>query len=203
MKLKSGKNLNARGFTLVEVLAAVMILSIGLIGSLKLIGYNLHNISFSEDRIIASGLVEDGLERLRNARDTNWLKETANWSDGIEGTGQERYIKIFCGNNAITDMSNPDPSGSTERALIDDCVVDGNCKIYAYANGPIKCYGNDFGASYPPLNSYTRGNFNNFYRLVHLEKINNDSISVAVTVRWSEGAQNKYLTAEEVLYNWQ
>lgn len=203
MKFKNRKNLNKNGFTIIEVMAAVMVLSVGIIGGLTLITYNLKNISSGGKRIIATGLVEDGLERVRNVRDTNWLKEN-DWDESIQGIGQEKYVKIFCGNNEVVDMSTPDPAGSTEKALIDDCVADGNCAVYVYAKDAKKCYGNDFGASYPLVSGYTRGVFSQFYRLIHVENIPGvEAIKITVIVRWAESGQNKYLSAEEVLYNWQ
>lgn len=207
MKIINNKQLYASGFTIIEVMSAVTVLSIGLIGSLTLINYNLRNISFSEKKIFAAGLAEDGIERIRNARDTNWLqgKNQSNnganaWDAGISGRSGEEFIKVFCGGGAISGINNPIPSGASEKELIDDCAAAGNCGVYDYSSGLHKCYGDNFGAS---KNGYAQGGFAGFYRLIHITQINAYSNKISVIARWTEGAQNKYLTVEEVLYNWQ
>ncbi|MBU4338645.1 prepilin-type N-terminal cleavage/methylation domain-containing protein, partial [Patescibacteria group bacterium] len=76
MRIKNKKNLELKfsdGFTLIEVMAAVAVLSIGLIGGLTVITKNLSIISGGEDRIIAANLAAEGIELVRNVRDTNWL----------------------------------------------------------------------------------------------------------------------------------
>ncbi|MDP3057828.1 MAG: hypothetical protein Q8N37_04940, partial [bacterium] len=176
----------------VEVMAAVTILSIGLIGSLNLINYNLRNISFQKNKIVAAGLVEDGMERVRNVRDTNWLKGELDWKHNIEGDiPPNKTITFFCANTAISGKVMPPPLN------IDDCGS--KCQIYVYtkiADGS-KCYSDNFGnqAGYGYVTT-------DFYRLVALNEKSNDSVEVKVAVKWSEGGQDKYLTATEILYNW-
>lgn len=208
MIIRNNKQLHTSGFTLVEVMAAVTILSIGLIGSLNLINYNLRNISFQKNKIIASGLVEDGMERVRNIRDTNWLNEKNEeegvdaWDKDISGKGaiDEGYIRFFCGDNSLYKEVNPKPDGANENSIIDDCADSLNkCKLYIYSNGPLKCYGDDFGSL---KNGYTGVQYIGFYRLIHITELTANSNKVSVTVRWVEGGQNKYLTATEILYNW-
>ncbi len=205
IKLKNKKNLELKfssGFTLIEVMTAVTVLSIGLVGSLTVISSNLRNISFVENRIIAAGLANDGIERVRNIRDTNWLEEDT-WDDHIKGSGNEEFVKIFCGDNEIHDISpKPDPHGSppdTEEEFLDECVDNNDCGLYAYIKSSLKCYGDDFGNLH---DGYSGAQYSGFYRLIHVSKIDSDSNKVSVTVRWNEGGQNKYLTVEEIFYNW-
>jgi prepilin-type N-terminal cleavage/methylation domain-containing protein len=202
MTEKRKKRLSKNGFTLIEVMAAVTVLSIGLIGSLTLISYNLHNISFSGDRIIASGLVEDGLERVRNIRDTNWLKGGATaWNSGIEGDiSPDTTIKFFCHDNTVT--ANLSPSFTN----IDDSGCSGStgkCRVYLFTDGSgNQCYSDNFSGA-PVAAGYT-ATATKFYRLITLDDQGSaNHVKVKVVLKWSEGAQDKYLTAEEVLYNWQ
>jgi hypothetical protein len=43
--------------------------------------------SVNRDYLIASMLAQEGLELVRNIRDSNWFTSGANWDDGIRGDG--------------------------------------------------------------------------------------------------------------------
>lgn len=201
MIFRKNKQLNASGFTLVEVMAAVAILSIGLVGGLTVITKNMSTIYSGENRIIAANLAAEGIELARNVRDTNWLTDGNDWDEKIDGSSDREFIKIFFGNQNA-DKIDPRPnSGTSEEELLDDCVNSGGsqCKIYFYTSGAMRYYGDDFG---PSEGGYTRGSFIGFYRMIHINNLPGEAIGVSSTVRWSEGGQNKYLTVEETLYNW-
>lgn len=76
-----------KAFTLLEVMAAVFILSIGLVGALGAISKAISLTSLSLARLEASYLAQEGIEITKNIRDTNWLEQRDNpglaWDDGI------------------------------------------------------------------------------------------------------------------------
>lgn len=59
---------------MVEVLVALMILIIGAMGSLRLFGVASVNNELTKERVIATNLAREGIEAVRNIRDTNWLR---------------------------------------------------------------------------------------------------------------------------------
>jgi len=59
------------GFTLIEVLAAILVLTIGLVSVLSLVSYNIKQGSQTMNQIIAFNLAQEGIEIVRNIRDTN------------------------------------------------------------------------------------------------------------------------------------
>ncbi len=63
--------LNA-GFTLVEALVSLLIFSIALTAIFSLLTNNLKDASLVEHNFIASGLVQEGMEVVRNIRDSEW-----------------------------------------------------------------------------------------------------------------------------------
>ncbi len=63
---------NNAGFTLVEALVSLLIFSIALTAIFSLLTNNLKNASLVEHNFIASGLVQEGMETLRNIRDNEW-----------------------------------------------------------------------------------------------------------------------------------
>lgn len=63
-----------RAESLVEVIIAIFIVSLGASVATGLIVTSLQSNSFSRDNLIALNLVEEGIEAMRAVRDTNWLK---------------------------------------------------------------------------------------------------------------------------------
>jgi len=66
---------NGAGFTLIEVVVAVSVLLIGVLGTFTVV----QNITFSSrinsSKLTAAYLAQEGLELVRNQRDTNWLED--------------------------------------------------------------------------------------------------------------------------------
>ena len=77
-----------QGFTLVEVMVALMIVSVGMIGAYGLVNQSLALSNSAANRFVAVHLAAEGAEIARNLRDTNYLKFyewAGNWDDGLTG----------------------------------------------------------------------------------------------------------------------
>ena len=70
------------GFTLLETIVAVGVITVGLIAVLVLINGSLFYVSLIKDRLVAANLNSEGLEVVRNIRDNNWLQNLA-WNNGL------------------------------------------------------------------------------------------------------------------------
>lgn len=73
------------GFTLIEILIAVLVFSIGVIGIYSLLNNVISTAYMSYDRFVASRLAQEGLEMVINHRDWNWLQGDKEWNDDLEG----------------------------------------------------------------------------------------------------------------------
>ncbi len=71
-----------RGFTLLEVIVAIFVIMVGITGTLGIIQQGISYTQLSSSRLVANYLAQEGIEIVRNIRDTNWLEENP-WSDGI------------------------------------------------------------------------------------------------------------------------
>ena len=60
------------GFTLVEALVSLLIFSVALTAIFYLLANNLKAASLVKNNFIASGLVQEGMEVVRNLRDNDW-----------------------------------------------------------------------------------------------------------------------------------
>jgi len=78
---------NKKGFTLLEVIITIFIVSIGLIGILSLVNISLKGPALSKDRLIASGLAQEGIEIVRDIRKSNVNWGDWEWYSGATATG--------------------------------------------------------------------------------------------------------------------
>jgi len=71
----SSKN---KGFTILEVIAAIFVLTVGAGAAFVLIQNTLVLATIIENKAIASFLAQEGIEIVRNIRDTTWIKKGTN-----------------------------------------------------------------------------------------------------------------------------
>ena len=71
-----------KGFTLIEVITILLVVSLGMIGVLSLIVQNIQSQSLNKNTLIAYQLAQEGVELIRQVRDTNW-REGNDWDDNL------------------------------------------------------------------------------------------------------------------------
>ncbi|HRY82361.1 MAG TPA: hypothetical protein P5232_01470 [Candidatus Moranbacteria bacterium] len=84
MKLKNKKY---SGFSFIEGILAVFLVSTGMVVVLSLISSSLKESMNSRDQIIASLLAQEGTELVRNLRDNNWAQGLPAFSDLCDLSG--------------------------------------------------------------------------------------------------------------------
>ncbi|MBU1017998.1 hypothetical protein KKA33_03140 [Patescibacteria group bacterium] len=62
------------GESILEAIIAMTILSFGVMFSSAIIGSSLGNVHIAKNRVVAVNIAREGVEAVRNIRDTNWLK---------------------------------------------------------------------------------------------------------------------------------
>ena len=173
------------GFTLLEVMMAVFIIGVGLVGIASLIAQNARVQYFNKNSIIASQLAQEGLELVRNIRDTNWLIGN-DWKngDGVDPNTDiiqdaDGYVVDYLGNiNNVNDISG-------DGEIIDEP----GAKLY-------------INSGYYDHNNL--GGATSFSRSIKVsEDISGNFINVICVVRLME-RNNKYrdYINETTLYNW-
>ncbi len=163
-----------KGFTLIELMVAVFVIVIGVLGTMSVIQRVLFLSSVSYSRLTAAYLAEEGIEIVRNVRDTNWLEaRTAEnlWYEGLTACGVSGFITDY------TYASQLDP--------VFPC----------YANQYLNIDSNGFY-------SYSSGVQTKFKRRIRvIANFSYDRI-VLVDVTWTDKGTNYTFTAEEDLYDW-
>lgn len=100
INIKKIFNLDNRGQGLIEVFIAIYLFLVALLSIMNLVSYNIQVQNFNHNMLIASNLAREGVEIVRNIRDTNWLSsnpDTGNieWDNSLiynESENQEVAI---------------------------------------------------------------------------------------------------------------
>lgn len=122
------------GQTLIETVVAIFIMVMGIVSALGLAIYSLNASTNVSKQIVAVGLAREGIESIKNMRDTNWLRDTLsndcydypkgtqtqycykNWLNPTGGTNydieppsdEKNYtISYDLNNELMWDLSNP------------------------------------------------------------------------------------------------
>lgn len=61
-----------RGFSLVEIITVLFIVSLALVGILSLLIQNIQSQGYNKSNLIAYQLAQEGVELIRKVRDSNW-----------------------------------------------------------------------------------------------------------------------------------
>ncbi len=72
-----------KAFTLIEVLIAILIISIGILGAFSLMTFSISTYEETSQKIIEINLARQGIEQIRNLRDNNW-RSGIEWNNGIQ-----------------------------------------------------------------------------------------------------------------------
>lgn len=178
-----------KGFTLIETIVAVAILSMAVAGPLTLAIKNIGAAAVSSDQIIAFYLAQEGTEYIRNKIDANILNGNA--------------LEDGSGNNWLTDL--------------DSCMASNGCyvNISKDANSVIgcssvKCEGDGSDASLkfndngyyivPEGSSEAVGTV--FKRIIKIDNTNSNEAIVSATVSWTSKYGEKNFTMHDDIYNW-
>ncbi len=70
------------GFTLVESMIAVGLIVTGVVGVLTLVSRSIGFNGLAFNRLVAANLAQEGIEVVRNIRDTNWISGLT-WDNGL------------------------------------------------------------------------------------------------------------------------
>jgi len=172
----SQKKFKTKGITLIEALVAISILIIGIFSGFILVTRVLSNINVIRDRLTASFLAQEGIELVRQIRDTNYLKilsgENILWNNGLNNGNY--IISAEIGNSGPSGLI---PLGQSETPYL---KYNSNTKIFNYISG----------ANTP------------FSRLIRIERLSEQEIRVQSELNWKSRSVNFKLVAEDHLFNW-
>ncbi|MFH0804812.1 MAG: hypothetical protein V1916_01295 [Patescibacteria group bacterium] len=198
-----------RGQSLLEMLIAVFILVAATTATLTLIISSINAGKESRSKMIATSLAREGVELVRNIRDSNWIDPSPlYWDTGIS----------FC-------PSTCDPTAVPTVDEVNPMTLNFAASSFTDAAAAVKLSANRY------LQNTAAGSYSTFYRLIYITQICQDAagaeklasainntdacnsgdfvgyptkvgIRVVSEVRWPSPAGRK-VQVEDRLYNWQ
>jgi Tfp pilus assembly protein PilV len=190
--MKKKKNTHNSGFTLVETLVAISIFTFSILGLLSVLTQGITNTYYAKQKMIAVYLAQEGIEYIRNVRDTYVLYDAAGtqtgWTafnnkvaactgaDGCYFEDRSDYTNhsqsVWKNNLSITACSNSD---CTSGAL-----------LYDSATGKYGFSGANSG----------------FVRKIKVTTVSANETKLSSTVNWKQGSGSYSITFSESLFNW-
>lgn len=148
-RMKMGANYQT-GQTLVETMVAALVLVIGIGASVSLAIYGLNATTGVSKQLIGVGLAREGVEAVKNMRDTNWLRDSLEPDCSNFYTGGDDAQCYYRWLNYNYDIN---PGGITSYALSFDATVAGN--QYWQLVPTNSEYGLDYNPKNPEFGLYT------------------------------------------------
>lgn len=161
------------GFSLIELLVAMAMVGIGLIGVASLAAQNIRVQYFNRNSLISAQLAQEGLEIARNLRDNDW--KSSSTSSSLADIYDDAFILDYNGGYQAA----PDNIGDTPFLKID------NDGFYSYS-GSIKT----------PFRRLLTSDCK------HDEVIESDYCLIRCFVSWEGQGQSGDYQVEDYLYAW-
>lgn len=189
--IQNTKYKNQRGFTILESIVAILVLSLSVSGVFSAVQQSLSQAIIAKDEVKAFYLAQEAVEIIRNKRDINQLDKinggSRTWLDGI----------------------------------IDKCSFGSICTVEAISFNNIVNCGSEWGNCpflkqnlNQSSNTFSLYGYNsawtdtNFKREIKIERVRDDlfgnpvEIAVVVRIFWTKGSKNMEFKAKTYLFNW-
>lgn len=184
-------NKGERGFTLLETLIAIFIMTVAFTALLTLMTTSMFSARYANNEITATYLAQEAMDYIRNDRDTTAFLNN-NWSSG----GATSFIGHY-----------GDPSLGTECFdSTSGCMVDANLSI---VNGCLGTCPSLFyesvpgGGAYYVYSSSSTTRPTSFVRTVKMDLVNPDELAITVIVSWKNGSVTRTQELKASLLKWQ
>jgi prepilin-type N-terminal cleavage/methylation domain-containing protein len=163
-----------KGFTMIEVLVAIFIISVGVLGVVKGIPKIMTTGSLNASRLVAAYLAQEGIEIARGIRDGNMIEAYqgafVSWDDGLAG----------CANGCRADYTALGASAPVLSTATSTFLKIDSSGLY----------------------NYTSGTNTNYQRQIKITEAGS-IMTVTVTVYWQERGKAYSFPVQEKIYNWQ
>ncbi len=176
------------GFTLIETLIAIFILTLTIGGLLSLAANGYFSVRYARNQIVADELVQESLEYIRNSRDTSAQQNQtwAQWTGGFNTNG------CYSSDGCIVD---PYTSNQKVRACIGACEAIVFYPSYGFYGYQDSAYPVAVTAGTPSATTYVR-------TITMQPASDPNQLTVTSTVQWLNGLAQQSTSQSILITNW-
>ncbi len=200
---QSGFTPPGAGFTLIETLVAIFILTLSIGALLSLAAGGFYSVRYSRNQIVANNLLQESIEYIRNSRDTSFEQDILwdEWQINVLAVGTDGNPTGNPSSGCLgTNGCYVDPY--TTGAKIKECQS-GVCPfIYYYPNNAFYGYeGNPY--PFPPILG-TPPFQTSFVRSIKIAPSGSstDQLVVTSTISWLNGTIQRSISQQTLITNW-
>ena len=190
------------GFTLVETLVAISIFSVSILSLMSVLANGIANTSYAKEKMIATYLAQEGIEYMRNLRDTHMLYDDSSGNSN----GWQKFNDQLTGPLGI-------PSCNATNDSSHSCYFDDQSVDYTNPTKPIEnititpcgtaCPELLYKSSTGRYNYDSSGTPSGYTRKIQMTHIpGSDETKIFSTVFWTQGSGSHSVTLSETLFNW-
>lgn len=167
-----------KGQSLIETLIAIGVIVVGLVGVMALVVGAIAAGRISKEVVTATNLGREGIEVVREIRDSNWMQEEG-WTKGIIGGGDVRYARAS--------FDPKENQWKLESTTTTD-LFDNEYKLY-------------FSDYY---NHDQQGDETSYFRMIEIQKdiAEPDELVIKTYVGWVKQGKQKEIVLENVFSDW-
>ena len=187
------------GFTLIETLIAVLILTLSIGGLLSLAAGGFYSVRYARNQIVANNLLQESLEYVRNSRDTAFIQGLAwdAWQDTlqVDSNGSQTGVDTDGCFNTNGCTINPYNTGAHVKACGTTCA-----NILYFPDNAFYGYNDTY-----PFTSISASYQTSFVRKIRMapSSTNPDQVVVIGTITWQNGSSTKTISQNMLITNWQ
>jgi prepilin-type N-terminal cleavage/methylation domain-containing protein len=183
------KKINKKsGFTLIETLVAVFIMTVSITSLMTVVTSSLFAARYTRDKVTATYLAQEAIDYIRNDRDTTvFLQQNLNNQEAWDLFTQ-KYSKCTDDpqNGCYLDVSNED-----EITVLPTCnLAEDNCNFYFNKDGTNSFY-----------NYNNEGVKTSFKRKI-VVNTTNEQMEAQVIISWLNGGTTRTVSLKTSLMNW-
>jgi len=169
-----------RGFTLIETLIALFILSISVVSIISMTAQSSQNANFAKNKLTASYLAAEVIEGIRNMKDgETWVRF--------------KNVTSSCGLELGCPFDISSVLNSSDTWQMNACLGDDEC-------GTLFFNETFSGGGFYTLNPTS--NKTPFKRVVFVKSVSENEISVTSKVSWLQGSIEKSISMNASMFDW-
>lgn len=189
----------SRGFTLIETLIAIFILSLAIGALLTLTAGGFFSIRYAKNDIVASNLLQESLEYIRNSRDTAAQQGRNNSNPEITWTQWKQQFSA-CTNGGVC-VINPYPQIASDVVSACDSDDRKNCPSLSYLEEGLYVQSN-LSSAFSTSGNQIPTSFIRSITFADVGTATEPELQVSARMDWTNGTNPKHLIQSITLTPW-